>query len=1223
MICPNCRAENNLGARFCSNCGLELGARKTISTNKQEDNLRHSKQSQSASALFSSTQQAGSIRGERRVVTILFCDIKGSTALAEKYDPEEWADIMNDVFQQLIEPVHRYGGTVARLLGDAILAFFGAPAAHEDDPQRAVLASLDIVSNISNYNIKKSADKDREIQVRVGINTGLVVVGEVDSGFRSEYTAIGDAVNLAARMEQTALPGTVQVSEETFRLISNQFEFESLGPIEVKGKALPVNTYRVLRVSEWEGMKKGVQGLQASLIGRDSELKLMREVISLVKLGRGQIVCLVGEAGIGKSRLIKEFQKEWFMKDSKNLLQSKENLWRETRGISYTSNLPYGTFIQLIRNLCETSPGDSQEVIREKITCKCLSEDATQEKCLRVSRVFEVLLGLETDTEQAKLEGEAFKHEFFEAMTITLQDRAMRGPIVFVFDDLQWADPASIELLIHLFNLVEELPVLFLCAFRPDRDAPSWKIRHEVDKEYPHRYTELNLKPLNKQESLRLVGSLLSYTDIPDILRTAILKKSEGNPFFVEQIVQSLIEMGVLIKDKEGEIGGGELTWKVVRIVDEVAIPDTVQALLQSRIDRLDEDTRQTLHKAAVIGRSFYLRILKEITEDGLVLERSISRLEKAGLLREAARQNEVEYQFSHSLTQETAYKSILRKQRREYHRKVGEAIEKLYPDRIEEASPLLAYHFHEAGDDRSQYYYRLAGDLSYRLYAIEEAVTHYSRAIETARQKGDTTLLEHLYSRRGRALELNAKYDEARQNYSDMEQTAIRIKDNSLLLSALLAMAALHSAPSSAADPDIAKKLLDRALTMAKDTGDRAAEARIHWNLSLVAVRYGDHKVGLEHGETALSISQELGLQELSAFTLHDLAWAYIPLADTQRARTVLDEARKLWIESDNKPMLADNYATCSYVDYLENKFEQAIESASKAYQISKEINNLWGQAYSKISIGWIYFERGEPDLAINTMLECINLSIKAGFLVPLITMNAEVGSIYASFGFANKAREHTKMSMEHLNSTQNVSSLPLWEELWLSTYGARTKLYNGEIEEAKAQLDNFDTPLDAPLVLLFTYSVYQEIARKMQDYKKVVELAKKIYNAAPSGTNLFIPQTKYYEGDAFLHLGRFDDARTILEDVLLELENLSARRLLWQAHISMAELETKMGNQDKANKHQHEAVKIIYYIADRAGSILTERGEDLRTSFLNLPEVKAALAFQVFNPTRPSEIR
>jgi predicted ATPase/class 3 adenylate cyclase len=1216
MKCPSCRTENQQGAKFCSNCGTALTKTETKIHSSSTRRTNQDAATQIFSPAMPSPRQPGSIQGERRVVTILFCDIKGSTALAEKFDPEEWADVMNDVFQQLLEPVHRFGGTVARLLGDAILAFFGAPKAHEDDPQRAVLAGLDIVSNIQRVNKKTGHGKEREIQVRVGINTGLVVVGEVDSGFRSEYTAIGDAVNLAARMEQTAQPGTVQVSEETYRLVKQHFLFEPLGQIEVKGKSVPVNAYRVLEVIERKDRDKELFEENAPLIGRDSEVKRLREAISLVKLGRGQIVSLMGEAGIGKSRLIREFQKEWFSTSSKDQRADNDNQksWLETRSISYSTHLPYGTFSQLVRNLCGTAAGDSQEVIREKIASNCLNEGSSEELCSRVSRAFEVLLGIEGGSDKERLEGEAFKRELFEAMTITWQDWAKKKPMVLVFDDLQWADPASIELLIHLIKLVEEVPILFLCAFRLERDAPSWKLRQEADRDYPHRYMEINLKPLSHQESQLLVDNLLAHLDLPERLRNAVLQKAEGNPFFVEQIIQSLIEVGVLDKDDQGTKEEGETSWKVSKPVEDISIPDTVQALLQARIDRLSEDTRNTLQKAAVIGRSFYYRVLKEISENGTSIDQSLARLEKAGLIRETSRQPELEYQFSHSLTQETAYKSILRKHRREYHLRTGETIERLFPDQMEEAAPLLAYHFLEAGDDRALHYFQLAGDHAYRLYAITEAVTHYTHALEIARKKNEASVLEHLYLRRGRALELNTQYDKAMDNSLEMEETGQRIDDSALVLSAILARAALHSAPSSIANPETARELLDKALTLAKEMGDRAAEARILWNLLLVSARYDDFREGIAYGEKALSLSQELGLQELAAYTLNDLGWAYIPLGDMAKARQVLHEARRIWIELDNKAMLVDNYATSSYVSYLEFNFDLTLWEAHEGLRISKEINNLWGQAYSQICTGWIHFGRGEPDLAIHSMKECLRLSDEAGFLVPLVSLNAELSNIYAYFGAAKKAREHLRLSREQ------GFTLPYWEEKWVQIYRARTLLYIDEIEEAESLLEITGEPIPSPLVYIFFTAVRQEIAWRKKDYESVVELSQEIYGFSESGLNVFTPQTKILHAASLIRINRLDKAREILNEAISMIENLEASWLLWQALIAMAELEARTGEHEKARDLHSRAVKEIYEIAERAGSIKMESGEDLRALFLNLPDVKAALSFQPSNYSKTS---
>ena len=1219
MKCPRCQTENPAEARFCSNCGHSFVTSRSAyrsGNDLKEPQNETLVNDTHINSFNSSTISPAHIEGERRVVTILFCDLKGSTALAEHLDPEEWADIMNEVFKLLIEPVNRYGGTVARLLGDAILAFFGAPKAHEDDPQRAVLAGLEMVENIRQFNGSPQLGRELNIQVRVGINTGLVVVGEVDSGFRSEYTALGDAVNLAARMEQTAQVGTVQVSEETFRLISGHFDVESLGTLEVKGKSIPVPAYRVIGQKSIPMGGQGIREFRAPLVGRQGEMKRLREAASLVQLGRGQVVCLVGEAGIGKSRLIHEIKREWFstlepapVKTPHSQHHDQDKSWRETRSISYATNLPYGTFHQLVRTLCNASINDPPDVLREKIACECLTDDAPEENCQKVSRAFEVLLGVINPSTQPELEGETFKRELFDAMTITWRDWASNTPTVLVFEDLHWADPASIELLIHLFKLVEEIPVLFLCAFRPERDAPTWLIKQVAEREYPHRYTEINLNPLSIPDSQTLVDRLLSYAQLPGPLRAMILSKSEGNPFFVEQIVQSMVEEGILTEEKADGNHVSTHKWRIVKEVNDITIPDTVHALLQARIDRLDDGTRQTLQKAAVIGRTFYSPVLKNISSAELNLEKQLAKLERAGLIQEVARFPEVEYVFSHALAQETAYKSILRKRRREYHLRVGEAIEKLYPDRLEEAAPLLAYHFYEARDRRALNYYVMAGEIASRLYANTEAVAHYSRAIEIARQYQAADLMSKIYTQRGRALELNAQYDLAQANYIEMEETARQLNDSSLLLAAYLARAALLSAPSSISDPMTARSLLDTALSMSRESGNRAAEARVLWNLSLVAARFGDPNEAANHGEHAITIAKELGIKELIAFTLHDLSWAYFPLGKLHRARQVLDESRQLWIELDNKPMLADNYATRSFLYLIEGNYQDALSASEQGLQISMEINNLWGQAFNRMYTGEIYYERGEPDKAIHTMEECLRLALEAGFWVPQTYTRVDLAVVYASLGKVEEARELYQEIQKQTNT------LPFWEQSWLLSSLARVKAYTGELDQAQHMLPKIQESATNTFEQVFYISIWQEIADMRKDYNQVLSLVDQMMPMIDMGIRIFLPQTLYLQGKALLSLERFQEARQVLLRAVAEMEKIQARRMSWQTQATLAELEARLGNHEIAQKHHQEAVKVIYYIADRAGMAKPSSGsgEELRASFLNLPGVKSALAFHV----------
>ena len=530
--------------------------------------------------------------GERRIITVLFCDVVGSTSMAEGLDPEEWTEIMNEAFQYLTAPVRRYEGTVARLMGDGLLAFFGAPAAHEDDPQRAVLAALDIVNSVKPFHDQLEREYGLDFNVRVGINTGPVVVGDVGSDMDTEYTAMGDAVNLAARMEQTAQQGTVQISGDTHYFVAPLFDFEPLGGIEVKGKTELVPAYRVRGVKEQPGRLRGIPDVGAPLIGRDGEFARLKDVLEELKQGRGNIVCLIGEAGLGKSRLLEEMRAEWVGGNDRHQ-------WVESRGISYDSTRPYGLFQQRVREFFGIELEDSAEVIHQKVTAGLRAQGMAEELVVLCAAASERIVAAKVLHAAPDLPAEALKQEIYEQMSAAWRRIASITPVVMVFDDLHWADQASVELLMHLFQLTEEIPILFLLTFRPERQSPAWQVKLKAETDYPHRYTEVMLQPLASKDTDALVFALLKIADLPSELYGHILKKSEGNPYFVEEIVRTLLEQEVVYWEEN------ELRWNADITVEDIAIPDTLHALLTARIDRLDREVRGTLRLASVIGRSF------------------------------------------------------------------------------------------------------------------------------------------------------------------------------------------------------------------------------------------------------------------------------------------------------------------------------------------------------------------------------------------------------------------------------------------------------------------------------------------------------------------------------------------------------------------------------------------------------------------------------------------
>ena len=666
----------------------------------------------------------GGMIGERRVVTMLFCDLKGSTAAAEGLDPEDWTEIMNGAFAQMIKPVYRYEGTIARLMGDALLAFFGAPIAHEDDPRRAVLAGLDIVEAIRPYRDQIRERYHVDFDVRIGINTGLVVVGAVGSDLRMEYSALGDAINLAARMEQTAQPGTVQVAHDTYKLVKNVFEFRSLGGVEVKGKSEPVFAYQALGRKFESGHTRGIEGLHAPMVGREAELSALRDIMAGLKQGLGRIIFVLGEAGLGKTRLISEAHEVF------HTLGHTQAVWAETISLSYETNQAYGLFQRLMRRIGGIDYNDPPLILREKL--RALIQNVDQTRHARALHVFEALFGLETETPGLPMDDETFKRELYEAMYLWWKSRFSLQPAVLVFDDMHWCDTASTELLRQLLPLTGEIPLVLLFAMRAERNAPAWQIKSAAEEEYNHRYTELVLRPLSEAEGNELVNRLLANPDLPNGLRSSILEKSGGNPFFIEEVVRTLIDNGILIAEEQGVNGQTKRFWRATSASADFAIPDNLQSLLSARMDRLEESTRGTLQLASVIGRSFYHRVLQAVDEASHELDKHLGTLLRMDLIREAARVPEIEYAFRNPLTQEAVYKTILIKRRRAFHLRVGEAMETIYADRLDGLFGLLAHHFTLANErEKAIDYYRKAAKQAVALFAYDDAIQNLRGALE------------------------------------------------------------------------------------------------------------------------------------------------------------------------------------------------------------------------------------------------------------------------------------------------------------------------------------------------------------------------------------------------------------------------------------------------------------------------------------------------------------
>ena len=617
FTCPNCGTLARPGARFCDHCGGQLVAAPASATaaptppsaaGSRIGRTLHQFIPAALLAKLEAAQAGGGMVGERRVVTVLFCDVKGSTAAAERLDPEEWTEIMNGAFEYLIAPVYQYEGTLARMMGDAILAFFGAPIAHEDDPQRAVLAGLEIVHGLQPYRQQINSRWGLDFDVRVGVNTGLVVVGPVGSDLHMEYTALGDAINVAARMEQSARPGTVQIAGATHHLVAPLFEFEDLGPLEIKGKVEPVLAYRALGPRAAPGRLRGLVGHDAPVVGREAELASLRQALQAALGGSGQLVCLLGEAGLGKSRLIRELRQDF---ESAAVSGGR---WLEASSLSYEAGQPYGLTRRLLRAACSATENDPPEVLRVRLAS--LVALLAPEHQAGAALVVATLFDLADDGENAglsaapRLQGESFRIQLFVVLPALCRAWASQGLLLLVFEDLHWADPASVGLLEHLLPLVNDTGLLLLFALRPDEQAPGWQLKLAAERDYAARLTRVEVRPLNAADSGALVDHLLPTGDLAPNLRERILERAEGNPFFVEEVIRMLIDRGAIYKQGA--------SWAAGKEISAIEIPDNLQGLLLARIDRLPDDVKRTLRVAsviAVIGRQFSVHVLEQVLE--------------------------------------------------------------------------------------------------------------------------------------------------------------------------------------------------------------------------------------------------------------------------------------------------------------------------------------------------------------------------------------------------------------------------------------------------------------------------------------------------------------------------------------------------------------------------------------------------------------------------------
>jgi len=709
-ICPSCGNAVSPQDKFCMKCGAKLDEAKPAPIDAAAPTLEdvHA-QSKSwipdelARKYMTAEQQA---TGENRPITALFADISGFTPLSAAQSSEAMFQLVQNCFRELVGIVARYEGSISGFRGDGLLALFGAPILHENDAERAILAAMDM----------RNAMQERQLQVSIGINTAMMTVGEIQTQLHREYTAYGTDVNLAKRLQEAAEPGQILVGTGTHRLARRMFDFDTIESLSVRGFQESVAAYIVQQVKEHPEKLRGIEGLRARMIGREREFADLKEAADELMSGRGSIVSVIGEAGIGKSRLVSEL---------KEYLKDKEVAWYEGRSVSIGQTVSYWTFIDILSTYLGLSEGDDSATRASKVieATRHLFPQTADETLPFLGNLLSIRFGDELDDRLKFASPEQIRHQTLMRLRDLFRTLAEQQPLMIILEDLHWADDLSLDLVSLLMDELANTPLMLLCVYRPEKEHRVWGLGDQARRKCLDRYTELRLNPLSTIESRQLVESLLEIENLPENVRDMVLQKSEGNPFFIEEVIRSLIEQDIVYQ--EGD------RWKARDEISNISVPDTIQSVVLARVDRLQSEARYVLQCASVIGRLFRYRLLQHISHQEEQLDSYLTEFERKELVFPERTVPELEYAFKHAFTQEATYEGILERQRREFHHRVAEGIEQLYRQRLDEYSDELAYHYSRSEDTNKAVEYMLkAGEKAEKSFANQVALRYFKDAL-------------------------------------------------------------------------------------------------------------------------------------------------------------------------------------------------------------------------------------------------------------------------------------------------------------------------------------------------------------------------------------------------------------------------------------------------------------------------------------------------------------
>lgn len=952
-LCPQCGTENPPGFRFCGICGVNLLAARMEQTTAQE--LERLRSSIPAHLVERIIQEARAGQGERRTVTVLFADLTGFTALSEHLDPEEVFRLLDACFRAFVEAIYRFEGTVDKFTGDGLMALFGAPLAHEDDPERALHAALAMEAVLKECGEPVVQHLGQPLALRIGLNLGEVVVGGLGSDLRLDYTAVGDTVNVAARLQELANPGEILVARPVAEAARAAFLFEPLGPVTVRGRQEPVEVFRLVGRRAQRGPTRGLPGVWTPLVGRQRELETLLEAVrALEREGRGSLVLLTGEAGIGKSRLTAEVVRR---------LEAPRLLVAQGASLSFTQGISYWLVGQTLRSLLRVRE-DLSEADEHAHICRRVRElagDAADDLLPYLLHLMGVEIREEALAARVEhLEPARLRQQTFLAMREFLARAARQRPLLLVLEDLHWADRPSLDLVLFLLGLTRDVPIIFFALSRPEGEAVE-RMRAWAQGVSGVAFVEVALGRLPPAESDRLAAQLLQAPEVPQAVREWVVQRSEGNPFFMEELVRMLMDRGLLRRV------GDAWTWTGGTAAQVEAVPATLQALIAARVDTLAPAPREVLQLAAVAGRSFSLRLLEEALpeERRMALRPAVSLLEERGLIT-AEETGEGQFAFRHGLIRDTVYGTLLQKVRRDLHRRIGHAVERVYQARLDEQVEVLAYHFGEAHlPDKAIPYLLEAGDRAASRFANEEAIRFYSQALEFLEEQGNGA--EHrtrAHRGLGDVLGFVGQYEAAVREYRAalaLEERKTRPAASRRIaeLERRIARTYLRQGNQEEALLWLQKAL--RELDLDPEAAMAVERARVYNDLGWLHFRRGDLQEALAWTTRCLSIVEGTDHYNELAAAYNRLVGMYFRLGDWEQARDYAERGLRLRQRMGDAYGLALSYTNLGGLAMFMGDWGQALAHNRRSLELKERLGDVPGQRSSCSNLGLIYLLKGD----------------------------------------------------------------------------------------------------------------------------------------------------------------------------------------------------------------------------------------------------------------------